>query len=579
MGIRVAGAVVGEQPPCLRVREPETLSLIMLNITARTRSILLLASLASGTLAAAPASGPADQPLLGSADFVPTAERPVGFLGDGSARYPGASPVTTWDVQTGRNIVWKTPMPAWSCASPIVVGGKVFVCAEPHTLLCIDAASGKVLWQKDNDPLELFPPADAAVARRLWETEVNKQIEAWWILWKQRSEATTRAWTRPSTRRGLPASSPAADALPYSFSTHDPHCYKKDTPQYRESAAIRHELARKYGICFEYWPGSIGHTFATPVSDGQHVYVSFGWGQVACYDLAGTRKWLKWFKPDMAVEKDASQGGYPNSYFCNSPRLIGDKLIVQAGCYLRALSKDTGELIWETRYNPLRFTVGLSQIMRLPGIDLLVTGHERIYDLATGKVVASGMIQGYGSPMVHGDTVYMMQYSTHRAPAGKAGGAWRISADAGGKVSLRSLWTHNAASWVGPVFDDGLLYVDGAVYDAADGALVQRLNQGTCMGPHPVIAGGHYFVIHNNGSTIVAEKGRGGKIVSKGTVQANDPRKMFKAEGEPDESRKRWWDQCVYGTGSVSGSVVATPFFQGKRFYVRTFDSLLCIGE
>jgi len=546
----------------------------MLNITARTCSILLWVSLASGIIATALASAQADQPLLGSADFVPTVERPVGFLGDGSASYPGATPVTTWDVQTGRNIVWKTPLPAWSCASPILVGGKVFVCAEPHTLLCVDAASGRILWQKENDPLELFPPEEAAAARKIWQGELDKQIVAWMAVWKQRG-----AGQRPHVGRGTPASAPAADKSPYAFSSHDPYCYRKDTPQYKESAAIRRELARKYGICFEYWPGSIGHTFATPVSDGQHVYVSFGWGQVACYDLAGARKWLKWFQPDMAVEKDASQGGYPNSYFCNSPRLIGDKLIVQAGCYLRALSNDTGELIWETRYNPLRYTVGLSQIMRLPGIDLLVTGHERIYDLATGKVVASGMIQGYGSPMVHGDTVYMMQYSTHRAPAGKAGGAWRVNADTGGKVSLRSLWTHGAASWVGPVFDDALLYVDGAVYDAAEGALIQQLNQGTSMRPHPVIAGAHYFILYNNGSTVVAEKGRDGKIVFKGTVQAGDPRKTFTAEGEPDQVRKRWWDQCVYGTDSISGSVVATPFFQGKRFYVRTFDGLLCIGE
>jgi outer membrane protein assembly factor BamB len=510
-----------------------------------------------------PSNGPAVPPL-GSADFVPTSERPVGFLGDGGARYPGATPVTTWDVQTGRNIVWKTPLPAWSCASPIVVVGKVFVCAEPHTLLCVEAASGKILWQKANDPLELFPPEEAAAARKIWQGELDKQIEAWMAVWKQ---------------RGVPSTAPATNRSPYAFSPFDPYCYRKDTPQYKESAAIRHDLVRKYGICFEYWPGSIGHTFATPVSDGMHVYVSFGWGQVACYDLVGKRKWLKWFKPDMSVEKDASQGGYPNSYFCNSPRLIDDKLIVQAGCYLRALRKDTGEQIWETRYRPLRFTVGLSQIMRLPGIDLLVTGHERIYDLATGKVVASGMIQGYGSPIVHGDTVYLMQYSAHCAPAGKACGAWHVSVDAGGKVSLRSLWNNGAASWVGPVFDDGLLYVDGDVYEAADGAPVQRLKQPTCRGPHPVIAGGHYFVIQNNGTTIVAEKGRGGKIVFKGTVQTDDPRRTFRGEGDPQQVRQRWWDQCVYGVGTTSGSVVATPFFEGKRLYVRTFDALLCIGE
>ena len=37
--------------------------------------------------------------------------------------------------------------------------------------------------------------------------------------------------------------------------------------------------------------GEAGEAAPTPVSDGQHVYVLFGTGVAACFDLDGNRKW------------------------------------------------------------------------------------------------------------------------------------------------------------------------------------------------------------------------------------------------------------------------------------------------
>ena len=58
-----------------------------------------------------------------------------------------------------------------------------------------------------------------------------------------------------------------------------------------------------------------------PVSDGEHVYVTFGQGQVACYDLAGSKRWQKLVLPDKVMQR----GG--RSMFYSSPALIGGKLI------------------------------------------------------------------------------------------------------------------------------------------------------------------------------------------------------------------------------------------------------------
>lgn len=42
-------------------------------------------------------AGWADEAPLGSVDYKPTPQRPIGWRGDGSGRYPGANPPTTWE--------------------------------------------------------------------------------------------------------------------------------------------------------------------------------------------------------------------------------------------------------------------------------------------------------------------------------------------------------------------------------------------------------------------------------------------------------------------------------------------------
>ncbi|MBI2192513.1 MAG: PQQ-like beta-propeller repeat protein [Planctomycetes bacterium] len=72
----------------------------------------------------------------------------AGWRADGTGRYPEANPPLRWSAN--ENVLWKTPMPNWSNASPVLAGDRVFVCSEPTTLLCVAAADGKVLWEKTN---------------------------------------------------------------------------------------------------------------------------------------------------------------------------------------------------------------------------------------------------------------------------------------------------------------------------------------------------------------------------------------------------------------------------------------------
>ena len=81
-----------------------------------------------------------------------------GFRRDGTGNFPEATPPTTWSAD--KNVVWKTPMPAAGEASPILVGDKIFVTAEMDSLICVNAADGKILWQKTANGYDDVAPAD-----------------------------------------------------------------------------------------------------------------------------------------------------------------------------------------------------------------------------------------------------------------------------------------------------------------------------------------------------------------------------------------------------------------------------------
>ena len=89
---------------------------------------------------------------LGSADFHPTLQRSFGWRGDGSGRFPGATPVTEWSAT--KNVRWATVVGrSYSC--PTVTDKCVLVTSEPNLLICLDRADGKVLWRVEMKSADL----------------------------------------------------------------------------------------------------------------------------------------------------------------------------------------------------------------------------------------------------------------------------------------------------------------------------------------------------------------------------------------------------------------------------------------
>src|SRR5262245_55372885 len=82
-----------------------------------------------------------------------------GPRGDGTSEESNVP--TDWDGATGKNVIWKTPLPGGGHASPIVWEDRVFLVScdektQDRLLLCLDRHTGRVEWQRSvfRGPLE-----------------------------------------------------------------------------------------------------------------------------------------------------------------------------------------------------------------------------------------------------------------------------------------------------------------------------------------------------------------------------------------------------------------------------------------
>jgi len=444
------------------------------------------------------------------------AETSVGWRGDGTGVYPDAQPPVKWSAT--ENVLWKTPLPDKSNASPILVGDRIFVCSEPSTLLCVSAKDGAILWSSGTTYADAAPEnerqkalADQARADglrgKLKDLE-KAQSEVSEALGKTPDDAALKAKQAKLEGEGKEASE-ALKAL----ASYVPPKTSADT----------------------------GYASPTPASDGKQVYAVFGTGIVVCHDLEGRRQWVRRLEtnPD-----DREPGVYGVS---ESPLVVGGQVLVQLQ-KLTALDAATGRTLWQAEAvchygSPIRLRIG--------DVAAILTAWGDVFQLSDGKRLASKIwpseelpLNTCCSPVVQGDTVYLV---------GKGGGAVRLAPKDGG-LGNETLWESKAVKdWcvASPVCADGLLYAlqkggKFVVLDAAKGGTVYKEVLGLKGDNYPslVLAGPHLYASSNEGETVVIKPGREFQEVARNTL-------------EPFTS---------------------TPVFSGKRMYVRGQANLYCIG-
>jgi hypothetical protein len=585
--------------------------------TLHIRVVLLMGLAGSSAYAAEPVP-------YGSKDFYPSAERPIGYFGNGNGAYPGATPVTEWtdaecfDAQDGRkkatrNIVWRNDLPGWSSSSPVVVGDRIFVTCEPNTLVCTDANTGNILWQQDVNSFECMGQTgeEARVRQEILEMgRAFRHLLAYCGTISSDRTQVVREMVLPKLNGWLgilektePSLVPAMQEAIKRF-TDDPNTkVRKDN--FDGPGRFHDAVWAKYLIpTAQLWEGHHGDTYATPVSDGKHVYVSMAQGQAACYDLNGKRIWAKFF------EQNISDIG---CYDCASPRLSTGVLVVVHYDHYRGLDARTGEVIWKfkvkRRLDPQ--TPGTYAVLDLPkdgGIDpVVVTTVGTINRVKDGAELADlGYRMGWdgGSMSVLGEKNYALIQ-----PGGKGISAAAVAAiflewnEGKLKVSpyvfLEGLAPHGRT----PTLYNGRAYDNCIVWDVQTGRVLARggIKREESHGfyydwPSAIIAGS-YLIGPTDGRNCRAPRGPTGKQVSPcGVVKLNgeDAPTLVSAPnliGSTKWAKARFvekylpelcapgkeWRNPNFGMYQRYGFAHYTAL--GNRLFYRTPSHLYCIGD
>jgi outer membrane protein assembly factor BamB len=494
---------------------------------------------------------------------IQTAENPVrGWRGNWSGHYPSATPPLAWDKDKGINILWRTRV-GWSKAMPVVAGDRVFVTSEPIFLVCLDKMTGRVLWEREMNVLELKDPRLHEESRSM--LKVWKDAEAELREMEANPAAASQADNRVETLR---ARIREGHAKWWDFVT-TKGGIQKSTP----------------------WGNYLGHLFATPVTDGKYIWVKCAAGVTACFDREGNRRWM--------VQTDYPDNGMT---LCSSPVLAEGRLILELPTALRGeseaagkqepalkmvgLDAETGRTAWEApRVHNLQASSSPVPVRLTNGRDemtVIVTGGGRgplprkgevldvMYRGGTvvraddGKILIPnlGLISGWSSPVVVGDRVVHigLGYSTCTRLV-------MVNRDVVGAVRV---WTQDTTVHDSAVVPCGDLLVglDGGqwpgsirYYDAATGVEMRKqVNLNTVFGKFgrgycPASCVSDYVFVSDDGT---------------GFAWTPHSTKMFAVQAGRDGR--------LVARNKLETNMVPAPAFDGDRMYARSVHSLLCIG-
>lgn len=401
------------------------------------------------------------------------------------------------------NIVWKVKLPSWSGGTPIIWGDKIFLTSPS-------------IAEIKEEPKKEQPPQDQNRRRR----------------------------RRPSRNPG------GQELLLLCFSKSDGKML------WQRQLDVGNKTHRKQN-----------NTSPSPVTDGKHLWVVTGTGQVTSFDLDGKQIWQK------NLQKEYGDFGL-NWGYASSPLLYDGKLIIEVlhgmktddPSYIVAFDIKDGKELWRQE-RPTDAVTESPDSYTTPAVleyddktEIVITGGDYVtgHDPNTGKELwrAAGLnpekrrnYRIVASPVVVGDMIYA---PTRKKPllALKAGGSGDITSS-----HLVWKWDGGAAPDVPTPVSDGKYFymVDDAgkvtALNAKTGEVVwgpERTAQGT-VSSSPLLADGKIYFINERGAAPVIATGPEFKLLA--TNQLNDS----------------------YTLSSIVPS--------GNQLFIRTSTHLYCIGN
>jgi outer membrane protein assembly factor BamB len=291
---------------------------------------------------------------------------------------------------------------------------------------------------------------------------------------------------------------------------------------------------------------------ASPTTDGQRVYASFGSHGIYCYDLDGNFQWERDLG-DMETENEFGEG--------SSPTIHDGTLIVNwdhnGPSFIAALDAATGETKWQKPRDE-KTSWNTPIVVESGGrTQIVVNGatRSRGYDINTGDVIweCGGQAKlAIASPVALGNIVYCM--------TGFRGNAvFAIPLDAVGDITDTDqiVWhTHEA----GPYVPSPILYDDRLYFTKSSKGIISCVNAHT---GEPLI---DQVRVPGLGDQYASPVGAAGRIYFTG----RDGTTVVIRHADEFE---------VLATNELGESVDATPAIVGDEIFIRSDRHLYCISE
>lgn len=383
-----------------------------------------------------------------------------------------------------KNIRWMAELPGRSTSTPIVVGNRIFVMAEPDELLCFDKNTGMMLWSETTNYYEALTSAQKAT-----KPEFASRVDPLLAELKNETDRVKRTELRAKIQKTLIKIDEARFSVP----------------------ANDH---------FEAHFGIVGFTMPTPLSDRKHIFVWNGMGVAACFDLDGQRKWITRVDTDHIV-------------YGSSPALADGVFVAFFG-KLFGFDAETGKLKWtQHRINK---NVAAVLAAKLAGQDVVVTQAGEIIRPSDGHLLfrPRGLTtgdQGWAPPVVLGETMYASRYGVNEINVfdftGCESETWKPNHVAtigttpevnrkpdGGWIDR---WTAGSPLvWEGLVYQIDI-YGNLFVSDIAEKKMIYWRDlklrgfhhyNSVPVAASPTLIGKHIYLCDNQGTTVVIEPGR-----------------------------------------------------------------------
>lgn len=454
---------------------------------------------------------------------------------------PLANPPIHWDEKT--NIRWKFEIPGRGTSTPIIWDDQVFVLTAIKTDRLRETAAapaetggaeaGNVESRSD------APNAEASQAR-------DRRREAGGA---QEGERPRRGTGGPGRGPGGPGRAPGArggGGQPANI--HEFVVLAID----RDSGKVRWQHVARAEVPHEGHHQTGSFAAASPTTDGQYLYASFGSRGVYCYDLEGNLRWERDLG-DMRTRNGFGEG--------ISPVIHGDSLVInwdhEGQSHLFVLDARTGETRWQVdRDEVTQWATPL--VIEHGGRTQVVTSatnRVRSYDLATGDLLwecGGQTLSVIPSPVVKDGVVICM--SGFRGTAARA-----IPLDSQGDVtdSDKLVWSHNRGT---PYVPSPLLYGDELYFTESNRAVLSCLdvNTGEALIDRQRMPG-----VSNFYASPIGAADRVYFVSREGTAL------VLKHSRELE----------VLATNPLEDTIDASPAAVGKQLFLRGEQFLYCIEE